>query len=180
MKTAVIYKSHYGSTKQYAEWLSEKLNADLYEKSEIKPITLKNYDVIIYGGGLYAGGINGISLLTKNWDIIKNNKIIVFTVGLADPEKEENIASIYNSIGKVFSEDAKKHIKLFHLRGGIDYSKLNFIHKPMMAMLKKVISKKGESELTDEDKGFLETYGKKVDFINKDSITPLIDYVNSL
>lgn len=177
MKIVVIYSSHYGYTKKYAEWIAEGLKADLCEKSKVKPMDLTNYDVIIYGGGLYAGGVNGISLLTKNWDKIKNKKIIVFTVGLADPQKEENTASIYNSIGKVFSEDAKKHIKFFHFRGGIDYSKLSFIHKPMMAMLKKVINKKDESELTDEDKGLLETYGKKVDFTNKDSIAPLIEYV---
>lgn len=31
MNTAVIYKSHYGSTETYAKWLAEDLNAHLLQ-----------------------------------------------------------------------------------------------------------------------------------------------------
>ena len=47
-------------------------------------------------------------------------------------------------------------------------------------MLRKMALKQNESERNDEDKLFLETYGSKVDFLDKTSIKPLIDYVNSL
>ena len=55
MKTVVIYKSRSGHTEKYATWLSEKLNADLFEASQIKGLDFSRYDNIIYGGGLYAG-----------------------------------------------------------------------------------------------------------------------------
>ena len=55
MKTVVIYKSRYGHTEKYAKWLSEKLNADLFEASQIKGLDFSRYDNIIYGGDLYAG-----------------------------------------------------------------------------------------------------------------------------
>lgn len=57
---AVIYKSVYGSTKQYATWIAEALGADLLEAGQAKLETLRKYDTILYGGGLYAGGIAGI------------------------------------------------------------------------------------------------------------------------
>ena len=38
MKTVVIYKSRYGYTEKYAKWLSEKLNADLFEAAEIRSL----------------------------------------------------------------------------------------------------------------------------------------------
>ena len=34
-------------------------------KDIFKPEDFTNYDVVIYGGGLYAGGVSGIKLLTK-------------------------------------------------------------------------------------------------------------------
>ena len=54
-KIAVIYKSKYGSTKQYAEWIAQALDAPLFEASSVNPAQLAEYDVVVYGGGLYAG-----------------------------------------------------------------------------------------------------------------------------
>ena len=50
--TAVIYKSKYGSTKKYAEWIGEELECDVLETGSVSADTLKKYDTIIYGGGL--------------------------------------------------------------------------------------------------------------------------------
>ncbi len=54
MKTIVVYKSKSGYTKTYAEWISSELNCDLKCAEDIKIDELLKYDVIIYGGGLYA------------------------------------------------------------------------------------------------------------------------------
>jgi flavodoxin len=54
---AVIYKSKDGTTRRYAEWLAEDLGASLFEATTIKPNQLMDFDIVIYGGGLYAGGI---------------------------------------------------------------------------------------------------------------------------
>ena len=48
------------------------------------------------------------------------------------------------------------------------------MHKAMMGMLKVMISKKDPEELSDDDKGVLDTYGKKVDFTDKNTINPLL------
>ena len=56
MKTIVVYSSQYGATEQYARWLAEALDADLYAVRAISADVLGGYDCILYGGGLYAGG----------------------------------------------------------------------------------------------------------------------------
>ena len=60
MKTIVVYRSKYGSTKAYAEWISEALGCEMIEFKEAKIEQLMKYDTIIYGGGLYAEMINGV------------------------------------------------------------------------------------------------------------------------
>ena len=92
------------------------------------------YEVIIYGGGLYAGGLSGIKLIKENWNRLSSKKIILFTCGIADPANPENISSIRTSLGKTLSPEMMSHIRFFHLRGCIDYSELSLIHKSMMAM----------------------------------------------
>ena len=173
---AIVYKSKYGSTKKYAQWIAEEIRGDLFEYSEVTTKKLMEYDIIVYGGGLYASRIAGISVITKNFDALKHKEIIIFTVGLASTNEDEVFHPIIN---KIFSKEMQDYIKFFHLRGGIDYKELGIIHKSMMAMLKIVISRKKPEELSSDDEELLATYGKKVDFTDKNTIEPLLLYLRN-
>lgn len=174
----VIYKSIYGSTKKYAKWIAEDLNCNVVEVKKVKIKDLENYKTIIYGGGLYASGISGVSFIKKNYNKLKDKNIIVFTVGLSDTKMKENFESIKN---RNFNEDMMKNITFFNLRGAIDYKGLSKIHSIMMEMLKRTITKKDAKDITDEEMLLLKTYGYKVDFIDRNTIAPIIELVkNSL
>lgn len=169
-RTAVIYKSQYGSTKLYAQWISEALDADLFDVAKVSD--LGQYQTIVYGGGLYASGIIGSDFLVKNYEFLKEKRIVVFTVGLANPKLTD-----YTKITeKNFPPDMRKSIKIFHLRGAIDYKSINFKHKAMMSLLIKKVNKIDEKDRDEETKLMLETYGQTVDFMDKSTIQEIIDY----
>ena len=42
----VIYKSKYGTTKQYAEWIAQALDAPALEASKVQPSQLESYDIM--------------------------------------------------------------------------------------------------------------------------------------
>jgi len=175
-KILVMFFSKYGTTKKYAEWIAEELNGDILDVKNIKQNILVNYDTIILGSGLYAGRIVGLNIIKNNYEKIKNKKIVIFTCGLADYSKTENINAIKERIVNILSEKITENIKIFYLRGGINYKKLNLTHKIMMWMLKKMIMKKESAQLNEENKEFIETFGKTVDFTNKDNINEIIKY----
>ena len=169
---AVIYKSYYGTTKRYAEWIAAELNASLFEASDIKPAQLLDYDVVIYGGGLYAGGIIGSKLVEKN----QCKSLVLFTVGLATPETTD-----YTGImAKSFSVEQLSMIKVFHLHGGIDYKKLGIVHRIMMAVVKRKAERTPTAERTSDDNLLLQTYGGRIDFTDRETIKPIVDYINTL
>lgn len=172
-KVAVIYKSKYGATKQYAGWIAQALKADLREHGTVKPEQLKDYDAVIYGGGLYASGISGIELVMKH----PCRNLVVFTVGLGNP-----LSSDYTEIlKKNIPAEQSGNVKVFHLRGDMDYQGLTLIHRGMMAIRRKMIAdKKSAGDCSEEDRLFLETYGKAVDFKAEQTIQPLTAYVRSL
>jgi len=175
-KTIVVYKSKYGSTEKYAKWVAEELNADLVEASKAKIDKLLKYDIIVYGGGLYAGGINGVnSCITHNFDKLKNKKLVVFTVGLG---KTEDLSAFEKIKNHNFTAPMQSVTTFFHLRGGMDYKKLSFIHRAMMSMMKKMIEKKTEKD--SEDELFLKTYGVSVDFTKRETIEPLVTYIKTI
>jgi len=144
-KVVVIYKSKYGSAQRYAQWIADEVKADLFERSKITLNDILKYDTIVYGGSLYAAGILGISLIKKNFDKLKDKKVIVFSVG-ASPAHPEAINDIINNN---FTEEMKGKVHFFHLRGGFNYKKLNPIDKILMYLLKKKIEHKKPDELTD-------------------------------
>ncbi|MCL1849528.1 MAG: flavodoxin domain-containing protein [Clostridiales bacterium] len=169
---AVIYKSKYGTTKQYAEWIADALGAALYEASTVKPSQLSTFDIVVFGGGLYAGGIDGIKLVKSG----ACKSLVVFTVGLADPTKTD-----YSVIlDRNFSKDLQSRIKVFHLHGGMDYAALSFVHKLAMRFVRRRALTIAESERTQEDQLFLQTYGTKLDFTNREAIAPIVRYVTDL
>lgn len=97
MKGVILYKSKYGATKKYAEWLSLDTGFNVCDVRKAKIEDVKQHDIIIFGGGIYASGIAGIKFLKKNIDQLKGKKIIVFCDGAA-PYEEKDLIDIKNVI----------------------------------------------------------------------------------
>lgn len=173
MKTIVVYRSKSGFVKRYATWIAEELSADLYEYSKVSIEEMESYDTVIYGGGLYAIGINGIKLIKRNLDKFVGKKIIVFATG-ASPSRDDCLEEVKNSN---FTLEQQKRIQFFYLRGGFNYNKLTLIDKVLMKLLKWKLNYK--DNLTPDEKGMLAAYDTPVDFTKKKNIEELVLYANS-
>ena len=169
MNSIIIYGSHYGTTKQYAEELSKRTNIKAISFKKFNQ-QINDYDNIIYLGALYAGGVLGMSKTLKKLNNISNKKILIVTVGLSDPTDEVNKNNIRNNIKNQIPKEVLGKAKIFHLRGGIDYSKLNFAHKTMMKLLYNAVKNLPNEKQTAEDRAMIETYNKKVNFIDFSSL----------
>ena len=174
MNSIIIYGSHYGTTKQYAEELSKRTNIKAISFKKINQ-QINDYDNIIYLGALYAGGVLGMSKTLKKLNNISNKKILIATVGLSDPTDEVNKNNIRNNIKNQIPKEVLEKAKIFHLRGGIDYSKLNFAHKTMMKLLYNAVKNLPNEKQTAEDRAMIETYNKKVNFIDFSSLDEIIN-----
>ncbi|WP_024466422.1 flavodoxin domain-containing protein [Treponema pedis] len=75
MNGIILYQSKYGATKKYADWISEETGFSCVETKKAVINDILNYDIIIFGGGLYASGIAGLSFLKKNIKQLSNMNI---------------------------------------------------------------------------------------------------------
>ena len=176
MNRIIVYGSHYGTTRQYAEELSRRTNIKVISFKKINQ-QINDYDNIIYLGGLYAGGVLGMSKTLKKLNNISSKKIIIATVGLSDPTDEVNKNNIRNNIKNQITKEVFEKAKIFHLRGRIDYSELNFAHKTMMKLLYNAVKSLPEEKQSAEDRAVIETYNKKVNFIDFSSLDKIITEV---
>lgn len=176
MKRLIIYGSHYGTTQSYAEKLSEITGIPVINYEDITD--LSGYEEIIHFGGLYAGGVKGLKNTIKV--LPQNTSLIIVTVGLADVANRENTDYIKESIRQQVPQPILDRTNIFHLRGGIDYGRLNFVHKTMMSFVYKKAKNIPEKQRTAEDRGMIETYNQKVDFVDYDSLNPIIECIGEI
>ena len=150
----VIYGSQYGTAKRYAEELSNRLGFELKSYEEVADVNL--YDTIIYVGALYAGGVLGMKKTFKGMKDSNGHTIVIATVGLADPTDKTNTDTIKKGMKNQLPTEVYDKASIFHLRGGIDYSKLGFKHKTMMGMLYKKAVTLPEDKKTSEVRAMIE------------------------
>lgn len=170
MKKLVIYKSKTGYTEKYAKWIAAETDSEIFRLKDIDIDIVRDYDVIVYCGGLYAGGILGFSFIKKNFEKLKNKKVIVVAVG-ATIKKEEAKQEVKN---KNLLPCMENQVEFFLLRGGLNYKRMCFFDKVLMFLLLQSKKTKNKEKLDEESKGLIATYGKTVDFTDKNSIKPIL------
>lgn len=166
----IIYGSQYGTARKYAEELAKRTNIEIKSYKDVTDID--QYNTVVYIGSLHAGGVLGMKKTLAKISQCQKKKIIIATVGLADPADTENTDKIKNSMKRQLSKELYENAYIFHLRGGINYSCLNFKHKTMMGLLYKKAVGLPEEKKTAEIKAMIETYNQKVNFVDFCSIRP--------
>ena len=106
-KTIVFYKSKFGTSKDYAYWISNTIDCQVFDYSNVTIDKLLQYDTIIFGGDLYTNGINGVSMITRNFKKLKDKKIIIFTAGLSSSNNHD---FFYPSLDMLFSKEMQEKI----------------------------------------------------------------------
>lgn len=168
MKTIVVYKSKYGYTKKYAQWLAESLDCGIKENASLADVM--GYDTIIYGGGIYAGRINGAKLITKNLEKLSGKKLALFAVG-SNVGRSEELEAFWK---QALEENVRLNVPHFYLRGGFDYGRLGSVDRLMMNMLKKMLLKK--DRLTEDEKGLLAAYDTPFDFTDRKNLEEILKF----
>lgn len=163
-KIAIIYKTKYGSTMKYAGWMAIKLNADLYEVSDVGRWDLLKYKTIVYGGPIYNCEIYGLDFILDRYKSIKFKNLIVFCVGLNQQSRQEIFD--YNFI----DEEVKEKVKIFFLEGAMNYNELNKVDK---VLIRRMLNNKKRNKLFNKDG--LENL--VIDKLDKKKIEPILEYI---
>lgn len=174
MKTLVIYTSQTGFTKRYAKWISEELDADIYELNDVKKKTndfFETYEAIIYAGWCMAGMVVKVKWFFERAAYWKNKKLSIVAVG-ASPNDNPEVDEFLNNL---LTDEQRPFIKAFYCQGGINYDKMKFSSRTAMKMFANSLKNNKNSSEDDRKKG--EMISKSYDISDKRFIDPVVDYV---
>ncbi|MFQ9509415.1 MAG: flavodoxin domain-containing protein [Lachnospiraceae bacterium] len=172
-KGVILYQSKYGATKTYVDWLIEATNFDCFETKKADIQRVKNYDMVILGGGIYASNISGLSFLKKQIELLKNKQIVLFCVGASPYEKKT-----FQEICEHNLKSSLKDIPCFYCRGIWDEEALSFMDRTLCKMLQKSIDKKDPTTLEPWEAALMSARGHKCDWTEKKYLVPLLEWIH--
>jgi menaquinone-dependent protoporphyrinogen IX oxidase len=163
MNGALFYSGQYGSTAQYAQWISEAVDLPVFDIHHNRADP-SNYEFLVLGSSVIIYKLTLRKWLRKNLDKIKNKPIILFTVSGA-PAGPELDSWIANSV----PESLIPQIKHIPLRGRLDLKQVSW----WVRLLLKIgaWANKDQDAKQDELHGF--------DYMDKAGIDPLIALVKA-
>ena len=170
MSGIILYKSKYGATKQYAEWIAEETGFSCVQidKANINEVARK--DVIILGGGVYASGIACIPFLKKNIGKLKEKKIIVYACG-ASPFKDSAVETVrqHNFKGDL------EGIEFFYCRGTFDMKSMTFADRTLCKMLRNAVGKRNPTEYEIWEQALMSCKeDERGDWVDRSYIEPIV------
>lgn len=173
-KTVVLFQSKYGSTKKYADWLSEELSCDVINTKDADISEIQRYDTVILGGGIYAGGIAGISFIKKHYAKLKDKRIAVFAVG-ASPYDEKSMEQLR---ARHFKADLAG-IPCFYCRGAWNEDIMSWRDSTLCGMLKKAVSKTDPTNYEPWESALMQAMGSNCDWTDRKNLEPIIKMVSN-
>ena len=171
-KGIIIWQSKYGSTEKYVEWLKEETDFDAVQTARAKIDMVKEYDIIILCGGIYASGIAGLSFLRKNISKLKDRKLAVLCVG-ASPYDD----GAFEEIRKHNLKNDLKDIPLFYARGAWNESAMTWKDRTLCRLLQKSVAKKDPDTYEPWMKALMCAVGQTCDWTDKKYLDPLMEYL---
>ena len=171
-KGIILYRSKYGATAKYAEWLAEETCFDIMQTKEASVEKLRRYDTIVLGGGIYASGIAGIGFLRKHLKQLQGKRLAVFCVG-ASPYEKKAFEELYAHNFK----DGMKGIPCFYCRGAWNEAAMDFKDRTLCKLLQKSVAKQDPSTYEPWMKALMEAMGQTCDWTDRKYLEPLFSWI---
>ena len=137
MKILVTYKSKTGFAKKYAEIIGNEVKANVLELGKVTANKMSEYDVIVYGGGLYAGSINGYKQAKTMFESSTAKEFVLFATGATPNVMKEKIEEVW----KANLAEEQESIPHFYMQGGLCYEKMGLLSKGLLKMMASTLEK---------------------------------------
>lgn len=173
MRQIVIYKSKTGFTKRYAKWLCEALKCDCLSFEDAQSADLETYDIIIFGSSFRAGQVEGLKWYRDTvLPLGKTN--VAFVTGAMPPQAPE----VAKATEQNFTSEERKKIRIFYLRGGLNYEEMGLGDRLMMKVFRSML--KNRRLRTEEDRELAEQVQKSFDCTDRANLEPMLNYLQGL
>ena len=157
---SIVYVSNTGSSKRYAEMLSEKTGYPCYSLADSNNAV---GDDVIFIGWIMAGNVQGLAEARTKFGTLK----AVVAVGMMKGDGQDAAIKEKNSISEPF----------FTLAGAFDIKKLTGMYKMMMGMMVKMLKSKMSESDDPKAKEAAKMFDEGFDMVKEENLDDLIAFL---
>jgi menaquinone-dependent protoporphyrinogen IX oxidase len=131
MKGVILYKSKYGATRQYMDWLASELQLPLVKAEEFDLENLSQFEFVIIAGSVYVGKWMLRDWVKENLIKLRSRKIFfLFVCGTPSSSAGEQQRLAKTNIPEVLKETSD----IIFLRGRVVINKLSWLDRFALRM----------------------------------------------
>lgn len=174
--TDVFYASYYGSSKQYADALAERLGVTAREISDESAslIDVSAAAPIIVLSPIHGPSHPGVKFVKEleKAGLVDKRRIALATVGMT----LDDVVVAQDPAGELLGNLAER-VGRFYLPGRMNYSELSVKHRNIMKGLVTMLKMKpGKSK---NDQMMIDTYGEDVDRVDLSRLDAIVEWVGN-
>ncbi|MBQ7296362.1 MAG: hypothetical protein IJW86_09270 [Clostridia bacterium] len=158
---SIVYVTNTGSSKAYAQMLSEKTGYAAYSLADSGSVPEESE--VIFIGWVMAGSLQGLKEARERFGNLK----AVIAVGMMKSEKQDKDLKEKNGITEPF----------FSLPGAFDMKKLTGMHKMMMGMMVKMMKSKLKETDDPKAKEVVEKFEEGFDMIDEKHLSEVLEFL---
>ena len=157
---SIVYVTNTGSSKRYAEMLSEKTGYPCYAMSDSDAAVGTD---VVFISWVMAGTIQGLSEARVKFGTLK----VVVAVGMMKSESQDASLKEKNDVSETF----------FSLAGSFDIKKLSGMYKMMMGMMMKMLKAKLKESDEPKAKEMVEKFEEGFDFVDEENLSEILEFL---
>jgi len=166
MNGLVLYRSRYGATKQYADWIGAELRLPVIDPERIDEQLLTTCDFLLIGTSVYLGELLLKAWLKENISHLKHKKLFFFIVCAPAPDVSKHRQIIMDNIPSALLRPATD---IFFLPGRWILGHLSPTDDRVLR----------EKALTESDPAQKKALSQDSDAVKKEHIAALLEAVRS-
>ena len=162
MKGIIVYKSVYGSSRQYADWLSEDTGFPARDVVNVTQEELREAEAVVMGCGVMAYRPTLARCIDQNRDLLRDKKLFAFTTSGSDkddPRLQEGFRTALRDLADQFT--------YVPVGGRLNATSLRPVHRLMLRLGIRI-----RRELAERARS-----GDGVDNINRSDLAPLLEAI---
>lgn len=161
MNAAIFYTGKFGSTRQYAQWLSEATGLPVFNLRKDAPEPW-NYDLLILGTSIIIGKPTISRWIKKNWPMLWGRKLLLYSVSGTAPGNPD----LNTWMRRYLGEEVMSQVKYVPLRGRLDLEEVPWLLRVLLKMAAKA-TRDPETKIRMSD-GF--------DYMDRGSLEPILEW----
>ena len=163
----VLYQSHYGSSKQYAEAFAQLFDvaANTWEDMRtLRPELEAVQGPVVVFSYIHGPRVPGVEAAIAAWKADRPTALCVVGMTLVDKARKDD--ALANQVG----EDVTR----FYLPGRLNYSELTTAHATVMKGIIQAIKLKPRSLRSENDQAMIDAYKHDIDRVDLAELDPVI------